>query len=501
MALVSPLVDYTDKDYAALTRRLRNLITSVFPEWTDFNVANFGNLLLELFAHTGDILLFYQDNQARQSRITTATQRRAMLGLVKLIGYAPSTATAALADLVITLPRAVDGDITFPKGTFVKTEQVTTPIRYQLMADVTIPAGQTVSAVVSAENSVTKTDLFIFNSLPNQKITLSTTPFLDGTAIVTASNGAYDRVANFLDSGPYDRHFVIEVDQQDRATIKFGNGVNGASPVGTGSVEYRTGGGAGGRVEANKLRLFDLPQWEDSLGNNITPFVTNPSASNGGTDRQSVAQIKERGPASLRALTRSVAREDFEINALRLPAIARALMLTKNEEASVDENAGDLYIVPTGGGVATADLKAQALEQVTVVYPCPLTFRVTVRDPIYKVVDVRTIVYFKAGVTPAVGAAAIRTNLAAFFAPQAADGTSNPAIDFGANIKDADDSIIAELALSDVFNAVRDTVGVRKVSIGDFLLNLANTDLPLAKRDFPQLGVVTIVDGDTGATL
>lgn len=500
MALISPLVDYSDKDYSSLRRRLRNLIRSVFPEWTDHNVANFGNILVELFAHTGDILLFYQDNQARQSRITSGTQRRALLGLVKLIGYTPSTATAATADLVVTIPIAAAGSVTFPSGSFVKTEEVTDPIRYQLLTDAIIEAGQT-SVTVSAENSETREESFIFNGLPLQKVALAATPYIDGTATLTASNGAYVQVDNFLDSGPADRHYVVEVDQNDRATFKFGNGVNGASPTGAGTVTYRIGGGAAGRVEMNKLRVFEQSQWSDSFGNSVAPSVTNPTASSGGTDRQSVAQIKERGPASLRALTRSVAREDFEIHSLRLPGVARALMLTSNEDASVLENTGHLYIIPVGGGLPSQTIKDDVLRQVTVVYPCTLTFQVFVKDPVFRTIGPSMIVYFQSGVNKVKCAASIRTNLTNFFNVQNADGSTNTLIDFGANIKKSDGTIVSELAISDVLNVVRDTSGVRKVPIGDFLLDGSNEDVPLAPKEFPKLGIVTIIDGDTGTSL
>ena len=500
MSLIAPLVDYTDKDFTALEKRLRNLVTSVYPEWTDFNVANFGNLLLELFAHVGDILIFYQDAQARQSRITSATQRKALLGLVKLIGFTPTTASAATANVTITLPAPTLGDVLFPAGTIVKTEEITSPTKYQLLEDTLLPAGST-SIVAVAENSETRTDRFIFNSQPNQKIALSATPYIDGTAVVTASNGIYTRVDNFLDSTATDMHYVVEVDQGDKATLKFGNGVNGASPSGTGDVVYRIGGGADGRVEMNKLRLFEQTVWLDALGNSVTPNVTNPLASQGGADRQSVAQIKERAPASLRALTRSVAREDFEINALRIPQVARALMMTKNEDPSIEENAGELYVIPTGGGLPTEELKARVLNQVTVVYPCTLTFRVSVKDPVYRVINPSMIVYFSNGVVPADVAARIRENLQSFFAVENEDGTENTEVNFGGKIVDTNGTVVSELALSDVFNAARDTTGVRKMPVSDFLLNDANQDVVLLRREFPSLGVVTIVNGDTGAVL
>ena len=59
------------------------------------------------------------------------------------------------------------------------------------------------------------------------------------------------------------------------------------------------------------------------------------------------------------------------------------------------------------------------------------------------------------------------------------------------------------IALSDVFNVVRDVAGVRKVGDGpdDFLLNGAREDVPIDVREFPALGEVTLLNGDTGLPL
>jgi hypothetical protein len=74
VALLPEPVDYTAKDFDALRSRLIALLQSVFPDWTDFDVASFGNVLLEMYAFVGDVLTFYQDSQARESRLVTATQ-------------------------------------------------------------------------------------------------------------------------------------------------------------------------------------------------------------------------------------------------------------------------------------------------------------------------------------------------------------------------------------------------------------------------------------------
>ncbi|WP_233595276.1 MULTISPECIES: hypothetical protein [Corallococcus] len=61
MSLLPGSTDYTHRDFDALRARLVALVKSVFPEWTAFDVASFGNLLLEMHAFIGDVLGFYQD--------------------------------------------------------------------------------------------------------------------------------------------------------------------------------------------------------------------------------------------------------------------------------------------------------------------------------------------------------------------------------------------------------------------------------------------------------
>lgn len=506
MALLPQNTEYTDKDFDSLRLRLRNLVRSVFPEWTDYNVSNFGNILLEMFAHVGDVLTFYQDNQARQSRITTATQRRALLGLVKLISYTPATASAATVDVTISLPTTPIGSVTIPARTMIYTQEITTPIAYQLLTDAVIPAGASPATVtVSAENSESHGQVFTTTGAANQEVVLLRTPYIDGSAQVTDGSGAltpFSQVDNFLTSGPADRHFVVVVDQNDRATVRFGNGINGAVPVGNVSVVYKTGGGSTGRVLANKLVRLD-GSWSDSLGNAVNPTVTNASASSGGTDRQSVAQIKALAPASLRAITRSVSKEDFEINARRVSGVARALMLTSNEDPSVLENSGNLYIVPVGGGAPSSTLMSSVHTMVTVTYPSTLTFAVNVQPPVYKTINVYAVIYARQGYSKTTVAASVRSALQTFFSAQNSDGTDNTNIDFGGNIKDADGNVVGEIALSDVFNVVRDTVGVRKVGAAaqDFTLNDAHDDVALTTSEFPVLGTVDLRDGDTGAVL
>ena len=500
MALIRPSLDYTDHDFDSLRLRARQLITAAFPEWTDDNIANFGNILVDLFCFVGDGIGFYQDKQARETRWTQATQRKNLLSLIKLIGFDPAGATAATAQETFSIGHAVLGSVTIPKGTKIKTLEVTAPIRYQLLADLVIPGGQT-TVIATVEQSEFQSDAFASTGQANQSFTLSRTPYIDGSSVIVAANGAYVQVPNFLRSGPTDRHYVVVVDQNDRARIDFGNGVNGAVPNGTITDQYKTGGGIAGRVEAGKLSKIE-GSFTDAFGTPVTVTVTNVLKSDGGADRQSDASIRQLAPESVRVSDRTVAREDFEIVAKKVPTVSRALMLTRNEDLAVQENTGFLFLVPPGAGIASQSV-IDAVTAQFLLFPYFTTFHLTIQSAAYLVVNVTARVFLAKGAVPAAVRDATVERLGVFFQDANEDGTPNLAIDFGFNFKDVNGDPAGSLALTDVQDIVRDTDGIRKLdpSSSGFLLNGVHNDLAIANQQFPKLGTVILIDADTGLQL
>src|SRR5262247_3910701 len=113
----TPVVDYMARDYESLLRAMYDLVPSKLPEWKDFNnEADFGNVLLELFAHMGDILSYYQDRVANESFLGTAQERRSIIQHLRLIGYTLSTAAPASATLTLNLPTTAADVITIRRG-------------------------------------------------------------------------------------------------------------------------------------------------------------------------------------------------------------------------------------------------------------------------------------------------------------------------------------------------------------------------------------------------
>jgi len=118
-------------------------------------------------------------------------------------------------------------------------------------------------------------------------------------------------------------------------------------------------------------------------------------------------------------------------------------------------------------------------------------------------VDIEARIYLRQGHAKAAVRDRVKANLQAMFRVSEPDGTPNPLVDFGFNIKDADGNPVGEIAWSDVFNVIRDTTGVRKVGDrhGDLKLNNLPADVRLGIKEFPLLGNVTLIDGDTGSYL
>ncbi len=112
-------------------------------------------------------------------------------------------------------------------------------------------------------------------------------------------------------------------------------------------------------------------------------------------------------------------------------------------------------------------------------------------------------VYLRAGANPAMVRKAIEQALVGHFALSLPDGRPNPDIGFGFHMKNAAGQPAGEVAWSDVLAVVEGVPGVRKIGDADedFLLNGQSDDVVLEYREFPVLGSITLINGDTGGVL
>lgn len=359
MALENNWVGYLSRSYKSIKSSLINRMKILVTEITDYSESNVFVIIISSFAGLVEQLNYYIDNVARESFLTTARRYSSMVKLTRLIDYRIKAKISSTVDLKIT---AVDSsgdpvnlttdDYTFDTGIIVKDEdgvEFITQAKATIFlgtSSVTIPARQGVK--VTNENIGTTT------SSANQVFQLDD-DYCHDTLQVTINAETWELVDTFAFSGPTDKHFIVEVNQDKEAWIKFGDNVNGAIP-GTGQVVYATyfkSKGINGNVEADTLTIFDLTTKPDPTGwSEIDDFeVINPVAASGGKNEEGIEDIRAKAPLSLRTLDRAVTLQDCIDTALLVPGVGKVAV-----EYNDNYKRLDIYVSPSEGGTASSGL-------------------------------------------------------------------------------------------------------------------------------------------------
>ncbi|MFF8870389.1 putative baseplate assembly protein [Streptomyces massasporeus] len=128
---------------------------------------------------------------------------------------------------------------------------------------------------------------------------------------------------DLLDSGPRDRHFVGEPEDDGRLALRFGDGRHGARPTPGSRLElrHRLGGGTAGNVGAEAINHLVVQGACEAP----VAVVRNPLPAAGGTQPEPVEQVRQLAPLDLRRTRlRAVTAEDYAALAGALPGVQRA---------------------------------------------------------------------------------------------------------------------------------------------------------------------------------
>lgn len=116
---------------------------------------------------------------------------------------------------------------------------------------------------------------------------------------------------DLLESGPDDRHFVVEIDDRRRAHLRFGDGDCGRSPDAGESfrAEYRVGNGSIGNVGAETISRI---AFRTGYPSGVDLWPRNPLPAVGGQAPESVPEAKLRAPHAFRTrIERAVTADDY----------------------------------------------------------------------------------------------------------------------------------------------------------------------------------------------
>jgi hypothetical protein len=122
-----------------------------------------------------------------------------------------------------------------------------------------------------------------------------------------------------LSSAPERREFVVEVENNGSASIRFGDDLFGSRPASETNftATYRIGNGRRGNIGA------------DALGHIVTlqsaiTGVSNPLPAHGGVEPENFEQVRQNAPSAFRTQQRAVTEKDYAEVAMRHAGVQRA---------------------------------------------------------------------------------------------------------------------------------------------------------------------------------
>ncbi|MBH0775547.1 baseplate J/gp47 family protein [Nocardia bovistercoris] len=378
-----PVIDYTGRDYSAILRALREQIPRKLPEWTGHaSEADFGNVLLELFAQMADVLSYYQDRVANEAFLATAVTRRSVIEHLRLIGYRMRTAAPAATVLTVTIP----GGAPVPAPPLVirrgaafatKSRSDAASVRFEYAraddlavtftpVDERFPDGPKSAEIPVEEGRLIAAEVIgTADGTPGQRYPLIHRGLIlrpsgpqahSGPDIILQTStpaGGQPRRWSYCDTLAFSRadrfEFTVDIDENDQATIVFGDGTFGARPD-LGALitaTYRVGGGPEGNVGVGAIcAVVDVPGLA-ALG----ARVVNRIPATGGAERESIDAAVEHAPAVFRSSQRAVTTADYE-------ALVRSYDgVGKVRAAAGGWNRVLLFVAPSGGGKVSDTLE------------------------------------------------------------------------------------------------------------------------------------------------
>jgi uncharacterized phage protein gp47/JayE len=351
MKLTQNWIGYLDRSYEQIKNSVISRLVKNTPELTDHSESNILIVIVSLFAGIGEMINYYIDNMAREAFLGTAQKYSSVIKLVKLIDYRAKARWYPSVDLLFTsrignVITATTAPIFIAKGTQVSDVNGNV---FTTLADRTIAVGQSGVFVPAAqyEENLNQT-IGTSNGTANQQFQLPD-DYVHNTMKVVIASTQWSLYTSLGQMGPATNGFIIDIDENGNCFMIFGDGVNGAIPANGENIvgSYWTTAGSRANSQPNTITTIITTV---SVPVSYTLTVNNPDYAVGGTDFESIDEIRDRAPRSIRTLDRAVSYQDYIDVPLQVPGVGSA------EVSWCCGKYIDLYIVPNTRGSSTIAL-------------------------------------------------------------------------------------------------------------------------------------------------
>ena len=316
----------TELDFDTIKQNLKTFLNQQ-TQFTDYDFEGSGlSVLLDILAYNTHYIAYYLNMVANESFLDTALLRDSVVSHAKTLGYLPYSMTSSVAtiDFIANTTSNTAGTLTLPAGygfmsnlidgksyNFVVLDSVTaTKANTQYyFENLEIHEGQYVTYNYTQDVATNPKQIF---TLPDPNIDIETLRVSVRQSSSNTSSQVYERVTDVLDITSTSTVYYIQEEKSGSYQIYFGNDSVGKSiPDGAiVSVSYIITSG----TAANKANNFVATATVvDSLSQSINDFIINPvSAAAGGSDRETVDNIKFSAAAQFSTQNRLVTYKDYE---------------------------------------------------------------------------------------------------------------------------------------------------------------------------------------------
>jgi len=307
----------TGLDFDVIRANLRTFISSK-PEFSDydFNDSAIGTLL-DLLAYNTYYSAFYANMASNEAFLDTAQLYDSVVSRAKAIGYTPTSAKSATANVQLIFPLAV-ANSTFRSIRVAKDTQFRATVNgtsYTFVAPqtYTIASNSTngFADFISIKEGEALTHRFVYNRssntsfvLPNENVD---TDSITVSINTTGNTLSYIKADDITTINSSSKVFFVEADRDKKYKVAFGDGVLGFQPATSSivSISYRVCNGA----LPNGANSFSL------VGATIdgqTVTVVPVGRAEGGAAIEDIESIRFNAPRMYETQNRTVTSNDYE---------------------------------------------------------------------------------------------------------------------------------------------------------------------------------------------
>lgn len=143
-------------------------------------------------------------------------------------------------------------------------------------------------------------------------------PAITLTSLLNQQSAKWAPQPDLLADGPSDRYFVVEIEYNGKAYLRFGDNTNGKRPekLTQFTASYRIGNGTAGNVGADSIIYV--------AGDPRIQSCTNPLPASGGIDSETTAQVRRRAPQAFLTQERAITMTDYANVTMQNPQVEDA---------------------------------------------------------------------------------------------------------------------------------------------------------------------------------